>query len=145
MKKIVMGCALILLFCFYAKEISVADNKLSSCQIAFGWRMSCDKVIDSREILDIRPSYGYRRTPLVSVLLRNGEIRIIAELWRPFYNADEICGLLKGALQGQCVRIRVLPLWWALLTGIVLVGVGLADCLGLIRVVEYERKGACKK
>ena len=136
MKKIIMGSALIFLFCFYAKEISVADNKLSSYLIVLGRRVSCDQVIDSGEILDVRTSYGYRRTPLVSVLLQNGETRVIAELWRPLYNEDEICGLLKEALQDKGATIRILPLWWALLIGIVLIGVGLADCFGLIRVVE---------
>lgn len=134
--KIVMGCVLICTFCSYTREVSVTEKEFSSCQIVCGRKLTGGIVIASDKIRFIRAAYGYGMTPLVTVVLRNGETYVVAELWRPLYDVNKICNTLKTALEGKPVTLRIFPLWWALFVGIVLIGVGIADSFGLIRVVD---------
>ena len=117
--KIVMGCVLICTFCAYTREISVTEKEFSSCQVVCGRIMTGGIVVASNQIQFIRAAYGYGMTPLVTVELRNGKTYVVAELWRPVYDVNDICNILKTALEGNPVTLRIFPLWWALFVGIV--------------------------
>ena len=134
--KMVAGCSLICMFCCYTEEVSITENELTFCRVLCGQRLSDVVAIASDKIKVIQPAFGRPPNTMVRVMLRNGGSYDVAHLWHPAYDVIDICNTLNLALNREHVVLRIFPLWWALWCGLVLIGLGVADYFGLIKVIS---------